>query len=547
LITVIIIGLAIASAAVATAFAQASMQGRLPENFSCTNETIFDSFSKDSSLGHDFAYGIQSTYLSNEGTMAYLYEDFSGYAENQHIIDEFEAPASWSVNTEIGKLQAIDEYYGGAGALAYMVPPDMGREITLSKIIGSFDADRWSTSGYITMWIKVTNRDGIDSVTIVFEDNQGNKRVYTPLENVHTDAPNTFANDLEYPDLVYPEGDPNRDMWVDFVIENGWNYLLWRADMYNDSDNRVVDMSNIEKVHVQLQVNDRLVGHTLIFDDLRIQDGLQRFSNPTGGAWHPPHGRPQYGVYDIDRKDDDTGYELRLLNVRNTQYPSNGDHARMISASPVPVDFVMRVKFTFIQLGREDETLVLPTPFPAWMPPDIRELQVSKGQRDNTYFRITYDFEPSWDPGHEWYGAYTSLQYNRFGIMSVWPVERNILQDQEPPAGARTASTEFVAQEGVQYEMHLLAKGQFLSATMYEVRDSNHNGNGKGNGNGNDECLERKTGTSYVFEQKRHGSDKRYPLAIESTGSMRSIIHEVELISLENLNPDEIYRTSPTG
>lgn len=272
-------------------------------------------------------------------------------------------------------------------------------------------------------------------------------------------------------------------------------------------------------------------GHMLILDDLRIQDGLQRFSNPTMGTWYPPHGRPQYGVYDIDPNQDGTGYDLHLQNVRNAQYPSNGDHARMISSSPVPADFVARVKFTLTQLGHEDQTFVVPSPFPARTPQDMREVQVSKGGRDNTYFRVTYDFEPSWDPGHEWFGAYASLQYSRLGILAVWPIERNVLQEQEPATGSRTATTEFTPQEGVQYEMQLLVKGQFASATVYEVKDN--------------ECLERKAGVSYTFEHPRHGLDKRYPPAIESTGNVRSIIHEVELVSLENLNADEITRISP--
>jgi len=377
------------------------------------------------------------------------------------------------------------------------------------------------------MWIKVPDPRGIDSIRIAVKDDSGNTRSYVPLENVHSSNPNTFSNDPDYPDLVYPEGDPARDMWVDFVPGPGWNYLLWRTDQYQD-DGYKVDMSRINEIDIILDLNESVTGQNIIFDDLRIQDGLQKSSNPTGGMWYPPHGRPQYGVYDIDRSRDGVNYELRLLNVRNTQYPSNGDHARMITSAPVPIDFTMRVKFTLTQLGHEDDSLTIPSPFPAWTPAEWREIPIYEGLRNNTYFRVTYDFEPSWDPGHDWFGAYVSLQYNRFGLVSVWPIERNVLQDQEPKAGAGTASTEFVPHSDVQYEMHLLAKGQFLSATIYEV---------KGDG-----CLERKAGMSYTFDHPRYGSDKRYPLAIESTGNMRTIIHEVEMVSLDEKSTTGITR-----
>lgn len=516
----IIIGITIVGTIVTIQMAQAGMQ----DSDTCVSESMFEGFSKDVPLGRELAKA-SGMYLSDNRTIAYLYDDFSGYAGNQRLVDSFEDPAAWSTST--GKLELAGEYYGGSGALLYTAPKDIGQEITLHKALKvPENLQRWSQSGYFTMWIKIPDPAGVDSVNIVFEDESGNRRTLAPLQNVHSSAENTFKNDLEYPDLVYPEGNPKTEMWTDFVLAGGWNYFPWRADSYTDTGN--MDMSKITGIYLSMQVNEKLAGQTLILDDLRIQDGLQKSSNPTKGMWYPPHGRPQYGVYDIDKKDDDTGYELRLLNIRNTQYPSNGDHARMISSHPVPMDFAMRVKFTLDQLGHEDEDLVLPSPFPAWTPKELREVPISKGGRDNTYFRITYDFEPSWDPGHEWFGAYLSLQYNRLGILTVWPLERNVLQDQEPQAGARTATTEFVPQAGVKYEMDLVAKGQFTSTTIYEVKDNG--------------CLERKAGMSYIFEHPRHEWDKRYPLAIESTGNMRSIIHEVELISLEDLTANKVHQ-----
>ena len=493
----------------------------------CGTPAIFDEFSDDMTLNKQIILNAPGTYVDEEGNIAYLYDNFKNYAGNQYVIDGFESHESWNIVGQTHKLQFSSEYYGGDGALAYL-PPTVVDNITLVSV-SSHDLGRWNESGYITMWFKTTYSDSIDTIGITLEDSQGNKRHYSTLENIHSDAPNTFGNDPEYPDLVYPEGDPARDMWVDYTLGQGWNYLLWRADMYQDEGS--IHLSSVNKIYITIDTNDD--GHeigTIILDDLRIQDGLQKSSNPTGGVWYPPHGRPQYGVYDIDKSNTGSGYELRLLNVKNTQYPSNGDHARMISSASVPVDFVMRVKFTMTQLGNADKSLTIPSPFPAWTPSEVREIPISEGLRNNTYFRVTYDFEPSWDPGHEWFGAYLSLQYNRFGLASVWPIERNVLQDQEPTAGSRTATTEFIPQNDVQYEMHLLAKGQFVSSTIYEVKG--------------DDCLARKAGMSYTFDHPRHGSDKRYPIAIESTGNMRTIIHEVEIASLDENSSSKVTRVN---
>lgn len=522
----LLLGLIVASVlGLGIVFAAANALPRVGELIGeCGSNAIFNEFSDDMTLNKQIRLNVPGTYVDEAGNIAYLYDNFENYGSNQYVIDGFETPESWNIVGQPRTLQVSSEYYGGDGALAYPASSYVGN-ITLAHE-SSHDLSRWTDSGYITMWLKTMYPDSIDNIGITLEDNQGNKRHYSLLENVHSEAPNTFKNDLEYPDLVYPDGDPARDMWVDYTLGQGWNYLLWRADMYQD-DGRV-NLSNINKVYIAIDTNDGHEIGTIILDDLRIQDGLQKSSNPTDGVWYPPHGRPQYGVYDIDKSKTGSGYELRLLNVKNTQYPSNGDHARMISSGSVPVDFVMRVKFTLTQLGNEDESLTLPSPFPAWTPSEVREIPISEGLRNNTYFRVTYDFEPSWDPGHEWFGAYLSLQYNRFGLTSVWPIERNVLQDQEPTAGSRTATTEFIPQNDVQYEMHLLAKGQFVSSTIYEVKG--------------DDCLTRKAGMSYTFDHPRHGSDKRYPIAIESTGNMRTIIHEVEIASLDESSSSKATR-----
>lgn len=517
-----LIGLVILAAVIAIIAATTNLSGA--SSVVCDSNTIFDEFSDSSLRNAEFDPSTSQVHLDNAGNIAYLYEDFEQYAGNQIVIDEFEDAEEWRANGE-GELRIASEYYGGSGALAYLAPA--GREIdtiTLQRESEvTQDFSMLANTGYLTMWINVPHPEGIDSVTIALQDESGNSRTYSPLQNIHASGPNTFQDDTEYPDLVYIEGDPKRERWTDFMLGSGWNYLLWRTDDYHDEG--IVQLEKIMHLFVILNVNEDLsAGGQLIFDNLRMQSGLQKSSNPTGGVWYPPHGRPQYGVYDIDKSEDGQSYELRLLNVRNTQYPSNGDHARMISSAPVPIDFVMRVEFTLNQLGPEDEQITLPSLVPAWTPPEWREVPIHEGQRNNTYFRITYDFEPAWDPGHDWFGTYLSLQYGKFGLSSVWPLERNILQDQEPKAGARTAITEFSPKSDVRYEMNLLVKGQLASATIYEIKSS--------------DCIERKSAISYIFEHARQGNDKRYPVAIESTGNMRTIIHEVEIVSLEDGKPN---------
>lgn len=495
-----------------------TMQSPLVLSSSCDQIGMFDEKTKNSNLNQYQSNKEPSVYLSTDNTIAFLYDDFTRYGDNQKILDEFDDPNSWQVNNEEGKLRITDEYYGGNNALVYDINTSTSN-IVLSKSFSDLqNLTRWQKSGYITMWINIENSTGIDSLGIQLEDKDGNTRYYESLPNVHTISPNTFGNEKEYPDLVYPEGDPKIERWVDYQLTTGWNYVLWRAD--NFTDNGTVNMDKIKKVNIQLELNTtNFVTQQIIFDDLRIQDGIQKYSNPTHGMWYPPHGRPQYGVYDIDKVGND--YELRLLNVRNTQYPSNGDHGRMISPAPVPKDFAFKTQFTFTRLKDPETSVKIPVPFGLPLP----KIPMNVDLRNNTYFRVTYDFEPEYDPGHDWFGAYLSLQYNRLGLSSVWPIERSILQDQEPKAGSTISSTDFTARNNVKYEMDMIVEGQTTSVAIYEV-------DGK--------CLNEKAEMIYTFHHPRH--TERYPIAIESTGNLLSRIHEVEIVSLDTNSSNSLKR-----
>ncbi|MGQ0792407.1 MAG: hypothetical protein ACT4NJ_09340 [Nitrosopumilaceae archaeon] len=486
---------------------------------SCQDNTLFDVAWTKSEYNNIYSKKIPGLFLDNDRTIQYLYDNFDRYSENQLVLDHFENIQSWNVNGKINQLQRSDEYYGGHGSAFYALTGE--NELTLTK---NFDRTQnikqFENFGYITMWIKIENAKNIDNVNIILEDEFGNLREYSTLVNVHTSSENTFSDDESFPDLTYPDGDSKIERWVDFILASGWNYLLWRSDEFTDNGN--VDLSQLQKIHLIIKFNENSTNQKIIFDDLRIQHGLQKNSNPTNGVWFPPHGRPQYGVYDIDQNPSNPNdYELRLLNVRNSQYITNGDHARMISSAPVPENFALRVKFTLNQLGLSDKDTKLSFPYAKYLPAEWIQFTDS-GQRDNSYFRVTYDFEPDWDPGHDWVGAYLSLQYDKFGLVSVWPVVRNLEQDQEPKQGDLLATNTFVPIEDVTYQMDILVLGQKTTATIYEVQD---------------DCLISKSSVGYVFQHPRHGSDERYPIAIESTGNMRTIIHEVELISLEK--PDD--------
>lgn len=496
----------------------ASNQGSLASNGSCGQISMFDEKTKNSALVKNIPHNNSSVYLSNDNTIAFLYDDFTRYGNNQKILDEFDNPSLWQVNNQENMLHVTDEFYGGNSALSYDLKMPVS-DIALTKNFSDLqNLTRWQKSGYITMWINVENSTGIDSLGIELQDNDGNRRYYESIPNVHVNASNTFGNEKEYPDLMYPEGNPKTEAWVDYQLTTGWNYVLWRAD--NFTDEGTVNMSEIKKISIQVKPNTKnFVAQQIIFDDLRIQDGLQKYSNPTHGVWYPPHGRPQYGVYDIDKVGN--SYELRLLNVRNTQYPSNGDHGRMISTAPVPKDFAFKVQFTFAKLKDPETSIKIPLPYGLPLP----KIPINTDLRNNTYFRVTYDFEPDYDPGHDWFGAYLSLQYDKLGLSSVWPIERNVLQDQEPKAGSTIASTDFTAQNNVKYEMDMVVEGQTTYVTIYEVDGT---------------CLNHKADMIYTFQHPRH--EERYPIAIESTGNLLSRIHEVEIVSLDSNSTFSIKR-----
>ena len=257
-------------------------------------------------------------------------------------------------------------------------------------------------------------------------------------------------------------------------------------------------MQQISWFEITIKTNSNFEKQQILLDDLRIQDGLQKEKNATGGYWYPPNNRPQYGLYDIDPLNkfyDPDNLVLKLLNVRQSQYTTNGDHGRMIFRYGTPDNFSMRLRF------------------------QVTDLPKNKKDLSNTWFRVMYDFDPDYDPGHDWFGTFFSMQWNKFGLLTVIPVERQYLQDQEPANKDidLLSANKFSLRENVLYELRLVVHGQQADATIYEVKNSG---------------LEKKSTSSYGFKRQRYGIEKRYPIALEVTGNIKAIIHEIEISEL---------------
>jgi hypothetical protein len=305
--------------------------------------------------------------------------------------------------------------------------------------------------------------------------------------------------DDPFPNIAYPGRNDASDEWTDFWLNKGWNYLFWRMDKGNFQDSSFgsygsPDLSAIKWIELRIKVNRELKPQTILVDDLRVQDGIQKDKNAVAGNWFPPNGRPQYGIYDIDKVSADS-YALKLQNVRQSQYPSNGDHGRMILNANTPRDFTMRTKFM------------------------LTNVPANSQERLNTWFRMVYDFDPFWDPGHDWFGTFTSFEWNKFGLITVKPIERQLIQEQEPlNENIGISSNAFTPKSNQLYEIHLTVHKQNAKASIYEVKSGN--------------SMVLRSTVSYKFNRPRYGLNKRYPICLEVTGNAKAVIYEVEVAGL---------------
>ncbi|MCK5061424.1 hypothetical protein KAR28_02650 [Candidatus Parcubacteria bacterium] len=451
-------------------------------------------FHKDSILKKDIVTK-QQTIINPSGTIYYFRDNFSTYVENSKSLESFEKLNNIEYADDTDSLALSKNSYNGNYSLLIKVNEETSKNnknITIEKNFDQpIDLSRWSDFGFFTAWLDIEDRKGLLGIKLVIGDSNNDHREFKELPNLQLDVPDSFDNDDVFPNIEYPERESPVDEWTDFNLRQGWNFLLWRSEKGYFKDSGILDMSKISWFKIIFRISNEFREQEILIDDFRVQDGLQKQKNALNGVWYPPHGRPQYGIFDVDKYSGEN-YKLKLLNVRQTQYPSNGDHGRMILRHKTPLNFTMRTRFMLTNYNKTNNV--------------------------NTWFRMMYDFDPVWDPGHDWFGVYISFEWKKFGLITVKPIERFFIQEQEPKKeNIFESSINFNPRENILYELHLTVIGQKAKATIYEVRNDN---------------LIIKGEVEYEFTRLRHKSDKRYPFALEITGDVKTIINEVEIIEL---------------
>lgn len=456
----------------------------------CAND---NQFIKDTAAVERYTQNI----INNSGTIKYFKDTFDNYSDNSKLIEQFDNINGFQVKGDTSDVKTDPESYSGSSSLSLTVngtSDSNDDSIVIRKNLSQpINLEKWTSSGIYSVWMKIKNRNGLLGVNLKIGDKNNSFRNFEEINNLQVNVPNNYDSDDTYPNIDFPEKRTLDESWTDYWLNNGWNYLFWRADDGFYKDNGAFDIKNITWFEITLRKDNTFQTQVILLDNLRIQDGFQKDKNSLGGAWFAPNARPQYGLFDID-KTQNGKHSVKLLNVRQSQYPSNGDHGRMILNYGTPMNFSLRTRFKL-------------TNFPK-----------SNQERANTWFRVNYDFDPFYDPGHDSFGAFVSLEWDKLGLVSVIPIERNSIQDQEPEIkNISDSSTKFVPQENTLYEMQLTVRGQESWVSIYEV--------------GND-CLILRGRASYTFKRPRYGEDKRYPVCLEVTGNIKAIIYSVEIKEL---------------
>jgi len=437
----------------------------------------------------------QDKTINDSGTVHYLKEDFNGYIQNSKVIDQFDSLNNFQLAGAFSDEKLSTDRYSGQYSLSLQILPDSeNHTLTIRKELDRpLDLSRWKDSGTLSLWTKVGDRKGITGIGLKIGDRENNYREYNEITNLQVDIPNNYDSDDVYPDVPLPDDSVGPKKWTDYWLNKGWNYLFWKTDKSHYAENGNFDIGNVAWFEITLNKNSNLSKQEILFDDFRIQDGIQKERNSLGIDWYPPDNEPQNGIFDLDKVSTNK-YAAKLLNVRQTQYPTNGDHGRMVLNYGTPVNFSLRSRFML-------------TNFPK-----------SKEERVNTWFRLAYDFDSSYDPGHDWFGTFISFEWSKFGLTTVIPIEKDYIQDWEPRnENVIGSSVNFVPQENTLYEIHLTVRGQKAAASIYEVRDN---------------CLALRGQTSYEFQRPRYGDNVRYPFCLEVTGNVKAYIYELEIKEL---------------
>lgn len=436
----------------------------------------------------------------SDGEIRYLYEDFSGFDEYSRSIDSFEHDVALKINGRPVETKQSWDNYGGEWSIQFEVAPEDApdQELHLQRDIPSVNLSRWNEEGVFSAWIRLENPSSVDAISLKLVDQEGNFRVFRKLENYNGPEENEIKQDDPHHDYLLPENIYS-PKWEDYVISEGWNFLFWPSNEFSESAG--FDIGKVSAYEIIIETNSEFERQTVRFDNLRVSDGLQKEKNPTNGAWFAPNGMPQYGVWDIDDN------KIRLMTVRQTQYPSNGDHTRLISRKNVPENFKLRMQFKLVNLAEKN-----------WFQKHTF-LRNYYHDRDNSWIRIAYDFEHKFDAGHDWFGLFMSLEYEKFGLITVIPKERYFLQEQEPTGNSFTPINrrDFRPKEDTLYQIELTVQGQHNIASWYEVSSSG--------------VLKELETVEYTFERNR--LDERFPLSIEATGNTQLEIYLIEVLALD--------------
>lgn len=473
-------------------------------SLSCTKYTEFD-LEKKKLLDQGFS----------EKDIYYIADDFDSYGNiYSRYIDQMEDIEDVILLGKARDLKISSEHYGGDKSISFVVYNNhiydndtYNNDNNTSAVIRRtfeqhLNLSKWDNRGYFTSWLRLNNITGILGISLKIGDNNENYRLFNELPNLQADDLDIIQVDDIYPNIQYMYNEGVSE-WQDFRLVKGWNYLFWRADNFTDIGN--VDLYNITWYEIVINLSNSFNEQNINLDNLRVQDGLQRYDNPTNGSWYSPNGVPQYGIFDIDEPvEGSKDFKIRLLNVRQSQYVSNGDHGRILSKKAMPINFTAQIYFKLVDLPKK------------WK----GNIFNYSSNRNNTWFRVQYDFDNEYDPGHDWFGAFISLEHDKFGLASTFPVIRYLKQKQEPIEFTKESRIDISIKKDVLYILDIKALGQYEKAIIYEV---------------NNGCTSEIGNVEYVFKRQRYGYDRRYPLSIEVRGNVHADIYSVHVISFDNI------------
>jgi hypothetical protein len=345
---------------------------------------------------------------------------------------------------------------------------------------GYNDLSSYQDKGMIIGWIDVKDWREIERVNLELCD-ENNCHTLKGIDN-HLELEreeNTIFGNEDFEDYAFNCPNQKNKMWRDFMIANGENLVFWE---YNKS--LPIDMSDVK------------LKTSYPSYDLVIMKGFCKDVNPTNSEWISPHGLIQYGFHHAENG---TAY---LKNVRQTQMVTNGDHTRILSKEPTPKDFILRMKFTTRDIPKKDFYIG------DWMPQLKAWIEPPVNKRLNNYIRVGWDFEDSWDAGHDQTSLYCSLQYNYFGMQRVYPIVRQTKQGYEEADN----KDQLKLKNNKDYEINIITQGQHARAIIYEL---------------NPLYYKKVAVVDYTFKRPR--PETEYPISIEATGDVNIEVDYIEM------------------